>query len=240
MVLNETAAKFMNLSDPVGQTIKLTLFDKTTSFKVIGVIKDMLMESPYEPVRKTIYMIDKSGGSVINIRLNPHLSTREALAKIEATFKKYDPASPFVYTFVNDAYARKFSEEERTGKLALMFAGLAIFISCLGIFGLASFVAGQRSKEISIRKILGASMTNLWRLLSGDFVMLVIIAFFIAAPLSWYLMKDWLQQYEYRTTLSWHIFAVAGMGAVVITLLTVSYHAIKAVLINPATHLKSE
>ncbi len=242
MVLNETAVKFMNLIDPIGKVVKLTLFDKTNSFKVIGVIEDMLMESPYEPVRKTVYMIDNSawGGSLVNVRIAPRVSTQEALSKIETVFKKYDPSSPFVYTFVDEAYARKFSEEERAGKLAFTFAGLAIFISCLGIFGLASFVAEQRTKEIGIRKILGASISSVWKMLSKEFVMLVIISCLIATPLSYYFMSDWLQQYEYRTTLSWYVFVLAGLSALILTLLTVSYQAVKAAIANPVESLRVE
>jgi ABC-type antimicrobial peptide transport system permease subunit len=145
-----------------------------------------------------------------------------------------------VYTFVDEAYARKFSEEERVGKLAFTFAGIAIFISCLGIFGLASFVAEQRTKEIGIRKILGASISSLWKMLSKEFVTLVIISCLIATPLSYYFMSDWLQQYEYRTTLSWFVFVLAGLGALILTLLTVSYQAVKAAVAKPVESLRTE
>jgi len=240
IVLNETAVKYMNLEDPIGQTIKLTFFDKVSSYKVIGVIKDMLMESPFYNVRKTVYMLDNNTHNLVNIRIDPKMTTTDALAKIEAVFKKYDPATPFQYNFVDDAYAQKFSDEQLTGKLAFMFAGLAIFISCLGIFGLASFVAEQRAKEISIRKVLGASVGRLWRMLSKDFASLVLIACVIAVPLSWYFMDRWLEQYEYRAPLSWYIFAGASAGALLITVLTVSYQSIKAAMANPVKSLKSE
>ncbi|HEY5745424.1 MAG TPA: ABC transporter permease [Chryseolinea sp.] len=240
IVLNETAVKYMNLKDPVDKTIKFTLFDKTRSFKVIGVIKDMLMESPFYPVRKTVYMLDNTTHNLVNIRINPQMSALEALPKIETIFKKYDPTTPFDYKFVDEEYARKFSEEELTGKLAFMFAGLAVFISCLGIFGLASFVAEQRAKEISIRKVLGASVGRLWSMLSKDFALLVVISCVIAAPLSWYFMNDWLQQYEYRAPLSWYVFAGTSVGALIITLITVSYQAVKAALANPVKSLKTE
>ena len=137
-------------------------------------------------------------------------------------------------------FGKKFAIEERIGKLATFFAGLAIFISCLGLFGLASFMAEQRTKEIGVRKVLGASVANLWGLLSKDFVLLVMVAFGIATPIAWYLMSNWLSKYEYRTEISWWIFAVSGAGALVITLLTVSFQAIKAALMNPVKSLRSE
>lgn len=155
-------------------------------------------------------------------------------------FKKYNPAAPFEYKFVDEEYARKFGNEERVGRLASFFAILAILISCLGIFGLASFVAEQRTKEIGVRKVMGASVVNLWGMLSKDFVVLVIISFFIAMPTAYYFMNNWLQKYEYRTGIAWWIFAASGIGALLITLLTVSYQSIKAALANPVNSLRSE
>lgn len=245
MILNESAVKFMHLKNPVGQTIKSTIFDKTTSYTVIGVIQDMLQESPFEPVDKTIYMFDKglwskNGGTLVNLRINPAMNTHEALTQIERVWKKYDPASPFQYTFVDVDYARKFNEEERIAKLAFVFAAIAIIISCLGILGLASYMAEQRTREIGIRKVLGATVTNLWALLSKDFVVLVLISCAIAIPVAWYFMNNWLQNYSYRTDLSWYIFSAAAIGSLIITLLTVSYQAIKAAIANPAHSLRSE
>jgi putative ABC transport system permease protein len=155
-------------------------------------------------------------------------------------FKKYNPTAPFQSTFVDEEFARKFGNEKRVGTLAAFFAALAIFISCLGLFGLASFVAEQRTKEIGIRKVLGASVMNLWRMLSKDFVVLVIVSCLIAVPLAWYELSNWLQDYEYRTEISWWIFALSGFGALIITLLTVSFQAIKAALMNPVKSLRSE
>ena len=155
-------------------------------------------------------------------------------------FNKYSSASPFSPEFVDVEYARKFSNEERIGKLASFFALLAIFISCLGISGLASFVAEQRTKEIGVRKVMGASVLNLWGMLSKDFLRLVIFSLLVAMPTAWYLMSNWLMNYEYRSTIAWWIFAAAGTGALVITLLTVSYQSIKAALANPVKSLRSE
>ncbi len=235
-VLNETAAKFMGLKNPVGEIVK---WDRTP-FKVIGVIKDMIVESPYAPVRPTFFHLSKDPGNVILIKINPHASARTALSKIESVFKKYNPDQPFQYQFVDEDYAKKFGNEERIATLSSFFAILAIFISCLGLFGMASFVAEQRTKEIGVRKVLGASVFNLWRLLSKDFMSLVIISLLIAIPVAYYFMYSWLQNYQYRTAISWWIFASAGLGAILITLLTVSFQAIKAALANPVKSLRTE
>jgi len=236
IILNETAAKYMGMKDPVGQTVKWN----GRPFRVDGVIKDMITESPYEPVQQGIFILAPNVGPYIMVKLNPLLSAGEALGKIEPIFKKYNPSSPFDYKFVDEDYGQKFAAERRTGTLTTIFAALAIFISCLGIFGLASFVAEQRTKEIGVRKILGASVTNLWGLLSREFVLLVVLAFLIAVPVANYFMTGWLQQYTYRTNISWWIFAVTGAGALTVTLLTVSYQSIKAALANPVKSLRTE
>lgn len=174
------------------------------------------------------------------MKVNAAAGTGQSLEKIESVLKKYAPAQPFNYQFVDEEYAQKFGSEKRTGQLASSFAALAIFISCLGLFGMASFVAEQRTGEIGIRKVLGASVTVLWRLLSAEFVLLVLISLFIAMPVAWYFMHKWLQQYEYRAQISWWIFALAGAGAFVITLITVSLHTLKAAIANPVKSLRSE
>ena len=175
------------------------------------------MQSPYEPVKQTFYFLDYENVNWIVLKLNPNKSAAESISKIEAAFKKYIPSAPFDYKFADSEFAAKFAAEERIGKLATFFAVLAIFISCLGLFGLASFVAEQRTKEIGIRKVLGASVTNLWGMLSKDFVVLVIISCFIAAPIAWYFMNQWLLKYNYRTDISWWVFIAAGTGAMIIT-----------------------
>ena len=235
-VINEAAVKFLSFKNTIGET--LIWNDKP--YTIIGIIKDMVVESPYEPARASLFHISNDQQNVMIIKLNPEMSSRDALAKTETIFRKYNPAAPFDYKFVDEDYARKFGDEERVGKLASFFAILAIFISCLGIFGLASFVAEQKAKEIGIRKVMGASVFTLWKMLSRDFVVLVIISLFIAIPTSFYFMNSWLHKYEYRSEISWWIFAVSGMGALVITLLTVSYQAIKAALMNPVNSLRSE
>jgi len=236
IILNETAVKFMGMKNVLGTTINWD----GKPFHVIGVVKDMVMQSPYEPVFRTVFVTNNDAQSVINLRINPSTGTHAALAKIESVFKKYNPEQPFNFHFTDEEYAKKFGDEERIGKLAGFFAMLAIFISCLGLFGMASFVAEQRTKEIGVRKILGASVFNLWRLLSKEFVMLIIISLAIAVPIAYYSMGNWLQNYQYRTEISWWIFAAAGFGALLITLLTVSYQAIKAAIANPVKSLRTE
>ncbi|MDB5145436.1 MAG: FtsX-like permease family protein, partial [Mucilaginibacter sp.] len=242
MIINESAAKYMGLKNPVGEQVSWKFQDQPVRYyKILGVVKDMVMESPYEPMYPTLFMVKGHvGTSIINIKINPRVSVSEALPKIEAVFKKIIPSAPFEYKFADQEYASKFAAEENIGRLAAVFAILAVFISCLGLFGLASFVAEQRVKEIGVRKILGASVINLWRMLSKDFILLVMISLFIASPIAYYFMHNWLQHYKYRTDISWWIFAVTAVGAVAITLLTVSYQSIKAALANPVKSLRSE
>lgn len=236
-VINEAAEKFLGFENAVGEV--LTWNDRP--YTIVGVIRDMIVESPYEPVRPSLWHIDRYDNiNLAILKLNPEMGAHEALEKVKTVFNKYSPASPFSHEFVDVEYARKFSDEERIGKLASFFALLAIFISCLGIFGLASFVAEQRTKEIGVRKVLGASILSLWGMLSKEFVGLVIISLVVAMPAAWYLMNNWLQKYEYRSTIAWWIFVAAGAGALLITLLTVSYQSIKAALANPVNSLRSE
>jgi putative ABC transport system permease protein len=240
-ILNEAAVKTMGFKNPIGETISLKFGQlPKRSYKVIGVVKDMLMESPYEKISPAVYWLNSGRGNFTTIKINPTTDTRTALSKIETVFKKYDAASPFEYKFVDEEYAKKFGDEERIGKLAAVFAILAIFISCLGIFGLAAFTAAQRTKEIGVRKVVGASVFNLWKLLSKDFVVLVFISFLIASPISYYFMHNWLQHYEYRTGIQWWIFGMVFFGALLITLCTVSFQAIKAAIANPVKSLRTE
>ena len=242
IIINEAAARYMGFKDPVGKV--LTDVDEFGKLKwrkmIIGVVKDMVMESPYEPVRQTLYYFNKNASSILHLRINPSVSASVALPRIQAAIERVVPSALFDYQFVDEEYSRKFSQEERIGKLSGVFSVLAIFISCLGIFGLASFVASQRTKEIGIRKVLGASVTNLWRMLSKDFVILVLISCLIAIPIGYYLMSNWLGNFEYRTQISWWIFLTTCIAAVVITIMTVSFQAIKAAMMNPVRSLRSE
>jgi putative ABC transport system permease protein len=235
-VVNESAVKMMGFKDPIGATVRWMEHD----FQIIGVVKDMVMQSPFDPIQPTIFYMAPWRINFLNIRLKPGVSTVNALQQVEETFKKYNPGQPFDYKFADDEYTRKFDIEQRVGKLSGFFALLAIFISCLGIFGMASFKVEQRVKEIGVRKVLGASVLNLWRLLSREFVLLVTISLLIAIPLGYQLMQRWLTHYTYRTDLSWWIFAGAGAGALLITLVTVSVQTIKAAMANPVKSLRAE
>jgi putative ABC transport system permease protein len=240
IILNEAAVKYMGLKNPVGARVKRQNSEFTKTFTVIGVIKDMLMESPYEPVAQTIYFMDYENVNWIILKLNPQNSAASSIAKIETAFKKYIPSVPFDYQFADREFAAKFAAEERIGKLSTFFGALAIFISCLGLFGLSSYVAEQRTKEIGVRKVLGASVFNLWQLLSKDFLLLVVMSIFIAIPVAHYGMNDWLRHYSYRQDISIWVFVITGAGAILITVLTVSYQCIRAAMANPVKSLKAE
>ena len=236
IMLNEAAAHFMGLKKPVGEVV--TWWGKPLT--VIGVIKNMVIESPYDETRPIIYGLSTDGGNMAILKINPRLSAKDALSKIEPVFKKFNTDQPFEYHFVDDDYAKKFGDEERVSKLAGFFATLAVIISCLGLFGLTSFVAERRRKEIGVRKVLGASFLNVWNLLSKEFVVLVLISFLISIPASYYVMHNWLQGYQYRTEISWWVFAAAGTGALLITMITVSFQTIKAAVTNPVKSLRTE
>jgi len=236
LILNEAAVKLTRLKNIVGKNIKWNDRQHT----VVGVVKDMVMESPYSPVKPTVFAMNPGWVNIITVRIKPTVNVTDALDKIQKVFKKHNPGAPFDYKFTDETYAEKFSHEERIGNLALFFAMLAIFISCLGLFGLASFVAEQRTKEIGVRKVLGATLLNIWKMLSKEFVLLVIVSFLIAVPVAWFYLHQWLQKYEYRTDISVWIFAVSGIAAMSITLLTVSFQAIKAALANPVKSLRTE
>jgi len=235
-IINEAAAKIMNFKNPLGQEV----FDDPLSWHIVGVIKDFILQSPYDPIRPMIFKGPKYGRNVINIKYNGKNATAKNIAITAAIFKKYNPAYPFEYKFIDEEYAKKFDDQELTGKLAALFSGLTIFISCLGLFGLATYMAESRVKEIGVRKILGASVTNITALLSGDFVKLVVIAIVIASPLAWWIAGKWLEDYQYRTNISWWMFAAAGMVAILIALITVSFQAIKAAMANPVKSLRTE
>jgi ABC-type antimicrobial peptide transport system permease subunit len=234
-ILNEKAVRDMQIKDPVGLRVKL--FGK--EYHVIGVAANMVSASPYDTIQPAVF-VGSTYNSVMIVRIKPGLMTHTALAQMEPIFKKYNPASPFIYNFVDNEYSAKFASEERIGNLAAVFTGLAIFISCLGLFGLAAFVAEQRTKEIGVRKVLGAGVFSLWSLLSKNFLKLTAISILIAIPVAWYGMNKWIGQYNYHAALSWWIFASAGAGILLITLLTVSFQSLKAAFMNPVKSLRSE
>jgi len=236
VILNEAAVKRMRLQNPVGEQLKWN--DRPMT--VIGVIPDIQMESPYRPISPLTIIFNKDWVGNLNIRMNPNMPASRSIALMKPIFDKYNPAYPFEYRFADEEYAKKFNYEELVGNLAAIVAILAIFISCLGLFGLASFTAEQRVKEIGVRKVLGASVFNLWRLLSKDFVILVLLSCTIAIPVGWYFMNEWLKNYQYRTNISVEVFIAVVFAAIIITLLTVSFQAIKAAIANPVKSLRTE
>jgi putative ABC transport system permease protein len=242
IIVNEAAVKYMGLQDPIGQ--EFTDVDengkKKWSKTIVGVVKDLVMESPYTRVRPTLYFYNTNALNVLNIRIDPSVSTNIALQKIEAVVNKVVPDAVFNYDFADEAYAKKFGQEQRVGKLSAVFAALAMLICCLGLFGLASFVAEQRTKEIGIRKVVGASVFSLWKMLSKEFVVLVTISCAIAVPVAYYFMNDWLTQFQYRTGISLWILLGTCFAAATITLITVSFQSIKAARANPIKSLRME
>jgi putative ABC transport system permease protein len=236
VILNQAAVKRMNLKNPVGEMLKWN--DKP--MRIIGVVPDIQMESPFRRISPLTIIFNKDWVSFVNIRINPNMSASKAIGLIKPVFDKYNPAFPFEYQFADEQYAKKFNYEELVGNLATIIAVLAIFISCLGLFGLASFTAEQRVKEIGVRKVLGASVLNLWQLLSKDFVILVLTSCAIAIPIAWYFMKEWLNSYEYKTSIGIGVFVGVLFISLAITLVTVSFQAIKAAMANPVKSLRTE
>jgi putative ABC transport system permease protein len=236
-MINETAAKLMNLKNPVGTIIKWG----DQPYTIVGVYKDFVRGSPYEkvPPAFTAYISNNSSVAIV-MRLNPAKSITSSIEQINKTLKSINPAYPPTIHFVDSDFEKKFENEKLLATLANLFGGLAIIISCLGLFGLAAYAAEQRTKEIGVRKVLGASVTNLAGLLSKDFLVLVTIALFPAIPLSVWILNKWLNNFEYHVALSWWVMALAGVFTIAIALLTVSYQAIKAALANPVKSLRSE
>jgi putative ABC transport system permease protein len=236
VLLNQAAVKVMGFKQPLGQVLR---YDNK-KMVVVGVVKDFILQSPYEPVRPMIIQGPKSWFNVIHFKLNEKNTTAENLKLAEAVFKKFNSEYPFEYHFVDEEYTKKFADEQRIGVLASLFAGLTIFISCLGLFGLATYMAQNRIKEIGVRKVLGASVMGVTTMLSKDFLKLVGIAFLFATPIAIYFMHDWLQHYSYRVDISVWVFAIAAFLTTLISIITVSFQAIKAALANPVKSLRSE
>lgn len=242
VIINKTAMEYMGFIDPIGKLIHdESEEDPDPPMKIIGVVDDVVVGSPYTPSKQQLYVFDRYGNiSYYNLRLNPKNSVSENLSRIEDTFKTHFPNLPFTYEFIDEEFAKKFATEERIASLSRVFTLLAILISCLGLFGLASFVAERRTKEIGVRKVLGASISQMWLLLSKDFLTLVVIALIIASPIAYYIMGGWLQKFPYRTSVGWDVFIIASVGALTITLITVSFQAIKAATANPVKSLRTE
>ncbi|QNL50967.1 ABC transporter permease [Olivibacter sp. SDN3] len=236
MLLNEAAVKTMGLQNPIGTIIK----NGDQQWQVVGVVNDFIFYSPYQSINPLFILGSGDWFNFIYIRLNPNHSTPENLMLAEDVFKKYNANEPFTYHFTDELYAKSFENEERTSKLTGLFSSLTIFISCLGLFGLAAYTATQRRKEIGVRKVLGAKVNSIVHLLSKDFIKLVLIAFIIASPIAYYVMDTWLQDFNYRISITWYTFFSTGVLAIMIALLTVSFQALKAALANPVNSLRDE
>lgn len=236
IILNEAVAKYLGKKDVIGETVR----SGGKPFTVIGVVRDVVFGGPYDPVRPSLYFVSSERLNLLTFRLNPEKPIAESIANIEETLKPHLKGEPFSYQFMDADQAGKFGNEQRVSKLTSIFAALAIFISCLGIFGLSSFIAEQRTKEIGVRKILGAELSQLWALLSKDFIVLVIISCLLAVPFAYWLLQAWLEKYTYRVAIPWWIFVAASIGTLAITLLTISWQVIKVARVNPANTLKTE
>ncbi|MFT4022679.1 MAG: ABC transporter permease [Flavihumibacter sp.] len=236
MLLNESALKTMGFKDPLGRIVK----DGDREYHVVGVFKDFILGSPYYPTKPMVVEGASGWFSVIHVKLNNKNNVAANLEKMEAICKKYNPQFPFEYQFVDEDYGRKFANEQRIATLSAYFAALTIFISCLGLFGLAAYMTATRVKEIGVRKVLGASVISITSLLTKDFLKLVGISFVIGAPVAWYCMHHWLQSYPYRTTIGWWLFVLTGVLTAAIAICTVGYSAVKAALANPVKSLRSE
>ncbi|MEN5087391.1 MULTISPECIES: ABC transporter permease [Sphingobacterium] len=236
MLLTETAVKSMRLQNPIGQVIHGDREDWT----VVGVIKDFIVDSPYGETLPMIIFGPKSWFTNIHYRLNPNNSTVNNLKTVADIFKKFNPDYPFEYKFIDKNFEAKFKETQSIGTLSMLFAVLTIFISCLGLFALIAYMAETRMKEIAVRKVLGASIGQLTSLLSVDFIKLVLMAILIASPIAWWVMDNWLQDYNYRIEIQWQYFAAAGLMAILISLATISFQTIKAALSNPVDSLRDE
>ncbi len=238
VILNEAAVERMRYKQPLNQAI--TWHDVPQTVHVIGVVKNALMNSPFAAPEPTIFIYSPGWSNIITYRLAATVNTHAAIEKLTKIFGGYNPSYPYLYHFTDDIYAAKFEMETLIGKLSGLFATLAVFISCLGLFGLAAYMAEQRNKEIGIRKVLGASVPQVWLMLSKDFIKLVAISCVLASPVAWYFLQQWLQKYTYRITITPLVFIATGAVAIVITIVTVSFQAIRAALANPVHSLRSE
>ncbi len=237
VILNEAAVQRMRFKEPLNQVI---FWNNHRKIRVIGVVRNALMLSPYSAAAPTFFVYNPSWSSSVMYQLRAGVDAGTAIAAFSPIFSKYNPAYPYSYQFADESYAAKFNQELLIVKLSGIFAMLAIFISCLGLFGLAAYVAQQRTKKIGIRKVLGASVSQVWMLLSREFILLVMLSCLIAAPIAFYFMHGWLQTYDYRIKIGPGVFIASAAAAVAVTLMTISLQAIKAALMNPVNSLRSE
>lgn len=236
VVINQAAVEVMGLTNPIGSKISMWGGEWT----IVGVLDNVIMNSPYEPVQPLVMVFMPGWTSTISVRLEKTTDLPAAISKVEAVFKRLNPTYPFAYRFADVEFDKKFTQINLISSLAKIFAGLALVITSLGLFGLAAFTAEQRAKEVSIRKVLGATVTNLVLLISRDFSRLVIIAFVIASPVAWWFLSGFLERYPYRITINWWILPAAGLATLVVALAIVSTQALRAAMSNPVENLRNE
>lgn len=234
VIFNEAAIDAMGLKNPIGQTV--TMWGRKK--QIIGIVKNFHFESLYKRVEPFFFRFQQNNSNVI-VKIKAG-KERETVARLEKFYKAYNMGLPFEYKFLDDEYRKLYASEQRVAVLSRYFAGIAIIISCLGLFGLAAFTAQKRQKEIGIRKVVGASVSNIAAMLSKDFLKLVLIAVLISFPLAWWVMSEWLKGFAYRINIDAGVFLVAGFSIIVITLLTISFQSIRAALANPVKSLRTE
>ncbi len=236
VLITETFARLMGNESALGKKVRRD----GDNYTVVGVIKDYLYGDMYGTSDPVMFFNYHNDARFLYVKSKSGLAMSETLAIIEGIMYKHNPAFPFAYKFVDDAFNARFKSERLIGNLSQIFALLAIVISCLGLFGLAAYTAEQRRKEIGVRKVLGSSVAGIVQLLSKDFIRLVLFALLIAGPLAWWMMQNWLESFAYRIEINWWVFAIAGLAAICIALLTVSFQAVKAALVNPVKSLRTE
>jgi putative ABC transport system permease protein len=235
VIINITMAKELGFKNPLGQTIE----NGWEKFTVIGVVEDFNFELMKQNIGPLCMILGNDHASIMSVKINGS-DAKNAIASITSVWKKFAPHQPFRYTFMDESFANMYADVQRTGSIFTSFAVFAIIIACLGLFALSAFMAEQRTKEIGIRKVLGASVSSITTLLSTDFVKLIIVAIVIASPIAWWTMNKWLQDFAYRIDISWWFFAVAGLFAVAIALFTISFQTVRAALANPVKNLRTE
>lgn len=236
VVINQAALKMIGFEEPLGQKLEWG----GDQFEIVGVMQDMVMADAMAVVQPLMMYLIPDWSSTITIRLNKTEDINAAIAQVELVFKKHNPNYPFEYKFTDEIFNRKFANINLISRLAGIFGGLAIAITCLGLLGLAAFTAEQRTKELGIRKVMGATVSSLVMLVSKDFTRLVLIAFLLAAPLAWWYLNEFLMRYEYRIEIGYWVFGIVGGFALLLTVLIVSTQALKAATANPTKSLRSE
>ena len=233
IIINQSMARELGLTEPIGKRIQ-----NRHVWTIIGVVEDFNFETMREKIEPLSLVLGVAPG-IVSVKLNT-TNMSESILAIEAIWKKMVPNQPIRYSFLDESFARMYDDVQRMGRIFTAFSILAVIVACLGLFALSAFMVEQRGKEISIRLVMGASLNSIFRILTFNFVKLVLVSIIIAVPIAWYMMNTWLQDFTYRVPISWEVFALAGLMAVAIALLTISYQSIRAAMSNPVANLKSE